>query len=149
VPVGPKPLPVAQPDALPPRAADDISGALIVVIDDESAIVEGMQVLLSSWGAEVVASADGDDVVVRLQELGRLPDVIIADYRLAGHRVGTEVIARLHEELDPAIPAIMVTGSATPQRMEEAVQRGYNLMLKPVMPEKLRALIASKLRRQH
>jgi CheY-like chemotaxis protein len=105
-----------------------------------------MQVLLSSWGAEVIASADGDDVVARVHEAGRLPDVIIADYRLAAYRVGTDVIARLHEELDPAIPAIMVTGSSTPQRMEEAASRGYHLMLKPVMPEKLRALIAFKLR---
>jgi signal transduction histidine kinase len=146
VPAAPQPLPVAPQHAEQARADDDIGGALIVVIDDETAIVEGMQVLLSSWGAEVIASADGDDVVARVHEAGRLPDVIIADYRLAAYRVGTDVIARLHEELDPAIPAIMVTGSSTPQRMEEAASRGYHLMLKPVMPEKLRALIAFKLR---
>jgi CheY-like chemotaxis protein len=146
VPAAAAPLPVAAHGAEAPRGDQDISGRLIVVIDDETAIVEGMKVLLDSWGAQVIASADGEDVVARLHELGRLPDVIIADYRLAGNRTGTDVIARLHEELDPAIPAIMVTGSSTPQRMEEAIRRGYHLMLKPVMPEKLRALIAFKLR---
>jgi len=146
VPAGAPPLPPAAQDAPPPRSDDDISGALIVVIDDESAIVEGMQILLSSWGAAVIASADGEDVVARVHEAGRMPDVIIADFRLAGNRIGTDVIARLHEELDPAIPAIMVTGSSTPQRMEEAIERGYHLMLKPVMPDKLRALVAFKLR---
>ncbi|MCX7151126.1 MAG: response regulator [Proteobacteria bacterium] len=102
--------------------------------------------LFSSWGAQVIASPDGEDVVARVHEAGRLPDVIIADYRLAGGRVGTDVIARLHAELDPAIPAIMVTGSSTPDRMEEALRRGYGLLIKPVIPETLRERIAFTLR---
>lgn len=146
VPIGPQPLPAPVSEKREVRGDSDISGRLIVVIDDETSIVEGMKVLLGSWGAEVMASADGDDIVARVHEAGRLPDVIIADYRLAGNRVGTEVIARLHQELDPAIPAIMVTGSSTPERSEEAARSGYHLMIKPVIPEKLRALIAFKLR---
>jgi signal transduction histidine kinase len=146
VPIGPQPLPPPVSERRELRGDSDISGRLIVVIDDETAIQEGMQVLLGSWGAEVMTSPDGEDIVARVQEAGRLPDLIIADYRLAGNRVGTEVIARLHRELDPAIPAIMVTGSSTPERSEEAARSGYHLMIKPVIPEKLRALIAFKLR---
>jgi len=146
VPVGTQPAPVAPPQAQQARSANDIAGRLIVVIDDETAIVEGMELLFSSWGAQVIASPDGEDVVARVHEAGRLPDVIIADYRLAGGRVGTDVIARLHAELDPAIPAIMVTGSSTPDRMEEALRRGYGLLIKPVIPETLRERIAFTLR---
>ena len=146
VPTGQRPLPVEPAERPPPRGDDDISGRLIVVIDDETSIVEGMKVLFGSWGAQVIASPDGEDVVALVHAAGRMPDVIIADYRLAGNRVGTDVIARLHQELDPAIPAIMVTGSSTPQRSEEAAHCGYHLMIKPVIPEKLRALIAFTLR---
>ena len=126
-------------------AGSDFSGRLMVVIDDEEAIVDGMRVLLDSWGAAVIASTDGADVIAQVHRHGRLPDLIIADYRLAGGLIGTDLIERLQQELDPAIPAILVTGSTTPERVEEATRKGYHLLLKPVTPERLRQLIRFKL----
>jgi len=76
-----------------------------------------------------------------------MPDLIIADYRLGGGVVGTDVIDRLRRELDPEIPAILVTGSAAPERVSEADANRYELLLKPVQPETLRRLIDAKLRR--
>ena len=42
--------------ASPPPVHADLNGKLIVVIDDESAIVDGMLALLGGWGAEVIGS---------------------------------------------------------------------------------------------
>src|SRR5690606_27554926 len=112
--------------------AADLQGRLIVVIDDESTIVEGMRVLLAGWGAEVIGSTTGEDVVDRIHQVGRLPDLIIADYRLADAETGTQLIERLRRDLDPEIPAILITGSTTPERVEEAKQYGYHLLVKPV-----------------
>lgn len=125
--------------------AADLQGRLIVVIDDESTIVEGMRVLLAGWGAEVIGSTTGEDVVDRIHQVGRLPDLIIADYRLADAETGTQLIERLRRDLDPEIPAILITGSTTPERVEEAKQYGYHLLVKPVLPAKLRTLINFKL----
>jgi signal transduction histidine kinase len=125
----------------------DLSGKLIVVIDDEAAIVEGMRVLLSGWGVEVIGSLTGDDVVDAVHAKERMPDLIVADFRLGGGAVGTDVIERLRRELDPEIPAILVTGSAAPERVSEADANRYDLLLKPVQPEKLRRLIDANLRR--
>ena len=44
-------------------SATDLTGKLIVVIDDEEPIVECMTVLLSSWGAKVIGSTTGHDVL--------------------------------------------------------------------------------------
>jgi CheY-like chemotaxis protein len=129
------------------RDPTDLSGTLIVVIDDEAAIVEGMKVLLSGWGVEVMGSLTGDDVVEAVHARERMPDLIIADYRLGGGAVGTDVIERLRRELDPEIPAILVTGSTAPERVSEADASRYDLLLKPVQPERLRALIEARLRR--
>ena len=131
--------------AAPARRAD-LSGRLVIVIDDEATIVEGMRVLLSGWGMEVVGSATGDDVVQAVHAKERMPDLIIADYRLAGGAVGTDVIQRLRRELDPEIPALLVTGSTGPERVSEAEAERYGLLLKPVNPEALRAAIGRKLR---
>mgnify|MGYP002621572754 FL=1 len=123
----------------------DLHGRLIVVIDDESTILEGMRILLAGWGAEVIASTSGSDILERIYQAGRLPDLIIADYRLAEAETGTQLIARLRAELDPEIPAILVTGSTTPERVEEAKAYGCHLLVKPVLPSKLRTLIHFKL----
>lgn len=128
-------------------AALDLRDKLIVVIDDEGSIVEGMRVLLNSWGAEVIGSTSGSDVVERVHQIGRLPDLIIADYRLGDGFTGTTVVEKLRTELDPEIPAILVTGSTTPERIEEAKMHGFHLLLKPVLPAKLRTLINFKLMR--
>lgn len=125
----------------------ELQGQLIIVIDDECAIVEGMQMLLSSWGAQVLTSTTGTDLVERVHQAGRLPDLIIADYRLAEGKTGIEVVAQLHRELDPEIPAILVTGSTTVDHINEANMHGLHLLLKPAPPAKLRALIHFKLRR--
>ena len=98
-----------------PAHRADLSGRLVVAIDDEAAIVEGMRVLLAGWGVEVIASLTGDDVVEAVHAAGRMPDLIIADYRLGGGATGTQVIDRLRRELDPEIPAILVSGSMAPE----------------------------------
>jgi CheY-like chemotaxis protein len=136
-PASPRPRPAAEPD---------LSGRLIVVIDDEEPIVRGMKVLLESWGARVIGSETGTDVMPGIEEAGQLPDLIIADYRLGGGVVGTQVIDRLRQELDPEIPALLITGSTAAERIRESDLYGYQLLLKPVQPERLREAIHEKLR---
>jgi signal transduction histidine kinase len=127
----------APPDATATRPLEDLSGRLVVTIDDEGAIVEGMRALLSGLGAQVIASLDGDDVVEAVHAAGRMPDLIIADYRLGGGATGAQVIERVRRELDPAIPAILVSGSTAPELAEEARRTGCALLLKPVQPATL------------
>lgn len=134
----------SRPEAAAPGDRAELSGRLVVVVDDEAAIVEGMKVLLSGWGIDVIGSATGDEVIQAVHSRERMPDLIIADYRLAGGAVGTDVIDRLRRELDPEIPAILITGSTGAERVSEADAKRYDLLLKPVNPEALRELIGRK-----
>lgn len=43
------------------------------------------------------------------------------------------------------LPAIMVTGSRLGRHENKALQHDYHLLIKPVLPKKLRAMIAFKL----
>lgn len=135
----------AVPATDTPGARVDLSGKLVVVIDDEAAIVEGMRVLLSGWGIDVIGSLTGGDVIEAVHAKERLPDLIIADYRLGDGAVGTDVIERLRAELDPEIPAILITGSTAPERISEADAHHYELLLKPVQPDALRAVLQRRL----
>lgn len=140
------PVPARPPARVRAAPRGGLAGRLVVVIDDQPSIVEGMRSLLGSWGADVLGSSDGADVMAELERLGRLPDLLIVDYRLEGDRLGTDVIDELRSVLDPEIPAIVVTGSSTPDLAERIAARGDDLLSKPVLPADLRARIDARLR---
>jgi signal transduction histidine kinase/CheY-like chemotaxis protein len=126
-------------------APGDLSGRVIVVVEDEAAVLEGMRVLLEGWGAEVVAGASIRETMAEVEPLARAPDLIVADYGLREGNVGTQAIAALRERFKAQIPAIIVSGSTTPAHVDEAKAMDAHLLLKPVMPAKLRTLIHFKL----
>jgi signal transduction histidine kinase/CheY-like chemotaxis protein len=116
---------------------------LVVLIEDERIIREATQTLLSDWGCKVIASASAADARAQLEEMGRPPDLIIADYRLAGGTTGIDAILTIQGESGAAIPAVLITGDAATDYLKQAQERGYPVLHKPVAPAKLRALIAS------
>ncbi len=149
VPLGELQAPNAPSVRAAPSSPTDLSGKLIVVIDDEESIVEGMKALLSGWGAEVIGSATGDDVLEAVYRTERMPDLLIVDYRLGDGENGIQVAQRLRQELDPEIRAILVTGSITPDLSNLARADNFEFLLKPVLPEDLRECIRATLARGH
>jgi signal transduction histidine kinase len=148
VPVGVSSRAVPRSDAVTAPAPRSLAGRLIVVIDDEAAIVEGMRLLLTGWGAEVLYARSSDDIVEEVSRVGVLPDLIIADYQLASGTTGIQVIDGVRKALDPEIPALLVTGSTLPERMKEAADNRCEVMTKPVVPERLRQLVESMILRR-
>jgi signal transduction histidine kinase/CheY-like chemotaxis protein len=121
---------------------------LVVMIEDDPAVQSGLEVLLKSWGASVISfdSMQACRQWVEAAEPSMLkPDLIIADYRLESGHTGIEAIRALRGMLDQPIPAIVVTGSVLSSHEREAAEHDFHLLLKPVVPGKLRAMIAFKL----
>jgi signal transduction histidine kinase len=121
---------------------------LVVMIEDDPAVKSGLEVLLKSWGASVIAfdSLQACQQWAQAAEPSMLkPDLIIADYRLESGHTGIEAIRVLRGMLERSIPAIVVTGSVLSSHEREAAEQDFHLLLKPVVPGKLRAMIAFKL----
>jgi signal transduction histidine kinase len=121
---------------------------LVVMIEDDPAVKSGLEVLLKSWGASVISfdSLQACQQWARAAEPSMLqPDLIIADYRLESGHTGVEAIRALRDMLGRPIPAIVVTGSVLSSHEREAADHDFHLLLKPVVPGKLRAMIAFKL----
>jgi signal transduction histidine kinase/CheY-like chemotaxis protein len=125
----------------PPALRDPVRGKLIVVIDDDELVLDGMRGLLQTWGCHVVTADSESDALARIAEHGQRPDLIIADYRLAHGQTGFELIDRLHRALDADIPAFLITGDTAPERLREASASGYQLLHKPVGAMTLRAMV--------
>jgi two-component system, sensor histidine kinase len=124
-----------------------LQGRSFVVVEDEAAVREGLVVLLQAWGAHVVSF----DSVEAVQEWAagapdEPPDLLLVDYRLPQGRTGVDALVALRSHW-PArrLPAIMITGSSLVGHEDEAVNHDYHLLIKPVLPNRLRAMIAFKL----
>jgi two-component system, sensor histidine kinase len=125
-----------------------LDGRLIVIVEDEPAVREGLEVLLTGWGARCVSFASGvaADAWAQSQEAASAkPSLIVADYRLGNGETGVDAIAALRRRFGADVPAIVVTGSSMTGHDKEAVEHDFHLLIKPVLPNKLRAMIAFKL----
>ena len=133
----------ATADAAEPLATvtDLARGKLIVVLDDDALVLDGMRGILRSWGCRVAAGASGTAALAQIAQEGGPPDLIISDCRLANGRTGIEAIERLRGALGAAIPAFLISGDTGPERLREASARGYQLVHKPVSPMALRTTL--------
>lgn len=116
---------------------------LIVVIDDEESIRDGMEQLLRSWGCEVILGANTNDVIGQLSAEQRKPDGIISDYRLRDAQTGVDAVGSINTACNSTIPALIVTGDTENQLQIDLKAKGYQVLHKPVPPAKLRAFLRS------
>jgi two-component system, sensor histidine kinase len=121
-------------------------GALVLVIDDEAAVREAMDALLTGWGYAVLTAASGDEALMELSRRKTSPRIIICDYRLRGGENGITAIRRLQAECKQPVPAVLITGDTAEDRLIEAQTSGLLLLHKPVHNSKLRAVIVNSMR---
>jgi signal transduction histidine kinase/CheY-like chemotaxis protein len=149
VPPGVVEAPPAEPTAASPKMPLGLSlqGRLIVVVEDEPAVREGLTVLLKAWGADVLDFDAVGSVETWLRGAAPpRPDLLIVDYRLPEARTGLEALALLRARWPgQRLPAIVITGSSLSGHENEAEAHDFHLLIKPVLPNKLRAMIGFKL----
>ncbi|MEO5687023.1 MAG: ATP-binding protein [Burkholderiaceae bacterium] len=149
IPLGQRPKPSEPSVALRQAIGLTLDRRLIVIVEDDPAVLGGLQVLLKSWGADVLAfdsySAAADWAAAAAARKLVKPDLLIVDFRLESGHTGLEVIQSMRGAFGSALPAVIVTGSLMSNQEGEAHAHDFHLLLKPVVPTKLRAMIAFKL----
>jgi signal transduction histidine kinase/CheY-like chemotaxis protein len=118
------------------------SGRLVVIIDDDPLVRDGMSGLLQRWGCQVLTGATASAALARLAECGRAPDVIVSDYHLPGGATGIDAIGTLRKSLAAHIPAFLISGDTEAAQVQQANAHGLQLLHKPVDPMALRAILA-------
>jgi len=123
--------------ALPARQATPGNGELVAVIDDEPYIRTGMSALLRAWHFDVVVAADTDELVEQLKTDTRGPDVLIADYHLAGFKTGDVAIATLRKQFGQHLPAMLITGDSGAGDLRTTLPADVPLLNKPIEASEL------------
>ena len=142
-------LPLGTPQVITPVSTpppmgynvDSYNSIEVIVIDDEASVREGALALLDAWGYRASAFNDVSTCIQTLKEKAIRPNVILADYRLQGHKTGVEAIEEINQFLGENIDAAIITGDTAPDRIQEAEASGYLLMHKPFKPMQLRAFL--------
>lgn len=135
----------AKPATAGPVARNDaqVGSAHVLIIDDDAAVRDGMRQLLESWGYRCSVAEGIDDAI----EIARQhpPEALISDYRLRGQQTGSDAVAALRALVGDALPALLITGDTSPDRLREARDGGIPVLNKPVPPETLRQELAGLL----
>ena len=126
-----------------------MSGGLrVLVIDDERTILEGLQVVLSSWGTEVQAAQTRAEALALADGWTQPPDIVVSDLLLQGGDNGLDVLAALERHprgIGAATARLLVTGETKPDRLREVASAGITVLYKPVTPKTLRQAIAAQM----
>lgn len=118
---------------------------LILIVDDEDALVEILRYNLERAGFEVMAARDGEEALILINE--RAPDLVVLDWMLP-HLSGIEVCRQIRRSGGQAIPIIMLTARSEEADKVRALNTGADdYLTKPFSPSELTARIQAVLRR--
>ena len=142
----------ATPAVAERRAATSIDGQVVLCIDNETEILDGMQGLLGRWGAAPLIAATLDEAVSEADrvhaELGRWPALLLVDYHLKDGVTGLDVIGELRRHTGLSLPAVILTADHSDAVASLVEEAGHTILRKPVKPAALRALVNRILGRQ-
>ncbi|CAN7704707.1 hybrid sensor histidine kinase/response regulator [Bradyrhizobium sp. LjRoot220] len=123
-----------------PLSKTPMSGALIVCIENDPAILDGMRTLLTAWDAEVIAVADPEAAIAAIEASGGSVTGLLVDYHLDRGN-GVAAIREIRRRFGENIPAILITADRSPNVRAAAREENIAVLNKPVKPASLRALI--------
>jgi Na+/proline symporter/signal transduction histidine kinase/CheY-like chemotaxis protein len=140
-------VPIAPAERSEPRPQEaradhgPIADALILCIDNDSKILNGMAALLAGWHCETVLSADLAAAVAGLRSAGRAVDGLVVDYHLDNGN-GIEAVIELRRLFGADIPAVLITADRSAGVRDSARALAIQVLNKPLKPASLRAVMS-------
>jgi len=110
---------------------------MVLVIDDEEPIREGLRLLLQEWGYQCMTAADAAQAERAVTALEGHVDLVLTDLHLGPGAGGREVVAMVRRLCAREVPAILVTGDTAGEALREVVAGRDPVLFKPVQPKQL------------
>ncbi len=120
-----------------------VNGSKVLVVDDDVALAEMLQIVLQASGFETAWVGRGDEA---MEEFRRFrPDLVLLDLMLPG-RDGVDVCRDLRAESD--VPIVMLTAKSDTSDVVEGLEAGADdYVPKPFKTQELLARVKTRLRR--
>jgi signal transduction histidine kinase/CheY-like chemotaxis protein len=133
------------PEERPAFAAQpgrSVEGRIVLLVENDAELRRAMVLFLEKWGVAVIETASGEEALALIEDLGILPDALIADQQLGAGMSGLETLVALRARA-PDLPARLLSADRGEGLREAAVQAGLGLLIKPVQPEAIYAFLAA------
>jgi len=118
-----------------------IAGALVLCVDNDRQILDGMAALLRDWQCETILATDLPEAIAGVRAAGKPPGGLLVDYHL-DHGNGIEAVAELRRLFGAEIPAVLITADRSAGVRETARAGAIQVLNKPLKPASLRALMS-------
>ena len=164
--------PVRSQEDFPP-ASMSLQGVGVLCIDNEHAILSGMEKLLSAWQCHVFTASNAQQAREIYTQHEDEIDILLVDFQLTGHQDkneqfspkvltnkkhqspylsdhinGIELIEQLRTMSHYSLPAILITATTDNNLMELAKQAEIGYLRKIIKPIALRSLMSSLLSKE-
>lgn len=108
----------------------------ILIVDDDTRVVELLQITLGGRGYKTLAAHDGITALEKIQR--ERPDLVVLDVRLP-RRSGMEILDTVRRDSDTRhIPVILISGDATTETRLQGLKLGADdYLAKPFSPREL------------
>ena len=110
---------------------------MVLVIDDEEPIREGLRGLLQEWGYQAMTAASAAQAEQVTQALEGRIDLILSDLHLGGEADGLEAVECVQRLCRNEVPAILITGDTAHTEIRRIAATGHMVLFKPVQPRRL------------
>ena len=98
--------------------------------------------LLHEWGCVSVAASDAAAAIASVEQSGRGPDLVVADYYLRDGLRGAAAVARLRARYGATLPALIVSADRSAALRSELAGFGLAFLRKPISPGRMRAMLS-------
>ena len=131
----------AKVEGLPAASLGNLGGLRVLCVDNEPAVLAGMEALLLGWGCEVHKAPSTLKAVQAVAAMAGPPDVMLADYHL-DTGTGVDAVLAVREATGREIPAVIITADHSPEVQRDVRSRGLSMLRKPLKAAALRAIMA-------
>lgn len=119
----------------------NLHGLQVLCVDNDAAILDGMEALLGQWGVRVLKARNSVEATRLYGE--SVVDTILADYHLGDGDDGIELLHRLCRSRVPVPTAALISADHDADLILAARHAGFPILHKPLRPAALRALLGA------
>jgi len=119
-----------------PKAAPDLSGLLIMLVENNQSVASAMCQLIESFGCEVLHAQNAHEALNTISEIDLVPDAFLLDYQLGEGPNGVE----LHELISQKfghVPTSIVSADRRTELRSQCRRLDIKLLAKPVDAQKV------------
>ena len=127
------------------RTMVEMSGARVLIVDDDAASRRLLEVRLRALGCEVATATDGQKALAVIQR--EAPSLMLLDLEMP-KMGGMELLRALRSD-GLELPVIVITAHGSIERAVEAIKEGaYDFVPKPIDPKHLEIVVRKALERE-